>query len=96
MKFLIYFLVISFMIGIVTPYGEVYLKDNKKYCDMDAACDMDSQCDAKTDSPKLPLCPLCPSFYSFNPYLPNGSEIFFIPQVYSLISVHLETIRDQV
>jgi len=90
------------MIGIPTPYGEVYLKaDNKKSCDRgiccetDSPCDMDSSFNTKTNNPQEPLCPLCPSLYSFNPYLPNGGEIFFIPQVSPLITLPLETIRDQ-
>ncbi|MEO0266497.1 MAG: hypothetical protein ABIM43_07850 [candidate division WOR-3 bacterium] len=97
MKLLIYILVMSFMIGIATPYGEVYVRDYKELCDTTPSCDMgdmNSHCNKKADN-KLPLCPLCPSFYSFNPYLPNGGEIFFTPQVSSLISVPLETLRDQ-
>lgn len=96
MRFLIYFLIISFTVGIVSPYGEIYLRDNnKKSCDMDAACDMDSHCSTKTDNLKLPLCPLCPSIYSFSPYLSNASEIFFIPRISLLIIFPFETLRDQ-
>ncbi|MGQ9777747.1 MAG: hypothetical protein ACUVQ9_11130 [Thermodesulfobacteriota bacterium] len=90
------------MIGIATPYGEVYLKgDNKKTCEgemcceMGSTCRMNSSCNGKATNPQGSFCPLCPSLYSFNPYLPNGGEIFFIPPVFSLIIIPLETIRDQ-
>ncbi len=86
------------MIGITAPYGEVYLKNhNREFCDMENHCNMDSssETNSNTNTPRSPFCPLCPSMYSFNPYLPNGGEILFIPQLSSLLPTPLETIKDQ-
>lgn len=102
MKYLIYILVFFFVIGIATPYGEIYLKakdiksnGKKTCCEKRSCCEGNSSCNTKTNNPQKPFCPLCPSLYSFNPYLPNGDEDFFILQISSLIPVPLEIIRDQ-
>ncbi len=104
MKILVYLLVISFMIGITAPYGEVYLKANPlkssdhkgmACCENGSSCDPDSSCATKNNNLHKGFCPLCPSIYSFTPYLPKGEDINFMLHIISTIPFSQEFLSDQ-